>query len=560
MTSHNNFPIGTSDFKDVMKMGATFVDKSLFIKEIMEDFSKVILLTRPRRFGKTLNMSMLGYFLNMGEEDLFHGLKIKDHAEFCAKHQNKYPVIFFTFKDVRFDDFDSAYSDIKGIFADLYGKNRDLLEGDLLDEPERAFFMDIRFERIDDQSKLGNALKKLIQFIHRKYKVPPILLLDEYDTPIQEAYMKNYYDKMISFMRTLLGPALKDNKDLGKALLTGITRVSQESLFSGLNNVQVYTMLDHKYGQYFGFTEAEVVQVLPEGLDLEPIKQWYNGYKIGNLELYNPWSITKCLTNDGKLKPYWMNTSSNALVFSLIEGGPEMVREKFDNLLQGIAQTQTIDETIVFQGIENNEDAIWTLLFHAGYLNILEHERDAFGSIIAEIAVPNQEVLSIYAKIIKRRFEKGPRGSTGYREFADYLVKGNVEKFSDLIRGYIQGTVSFFDLGKHIPEKVFHAFMLGILASLQHLYNIKSNPEAGKGRADMVMIPKSDKHMGIILEFKASHSEKTLEEDAREALIQIEDKKYTYAFPANTRILLLGMAFCGKEMQAASKVLEGKIS
>ena len=558
MTNHNNFPIGTSDFKELIQKESIYVDKTLFIKEVMENHAKVILFTRPRRFGKTLNMSMLSYFLGIGEEDIFEGFKIKDHEAFCAKHQSTYPLLFLTFKDVKYDDFETAYSDIKGIFAEAYGKNRDLLEGDLLDEYERENFEKIRGKKVDDLSELGSALKKLIEFMHRKYKVPPILLLDEYDTPIQEAYMNNYYDKMISFMRTLLGSALKDNKDLGKAVLTGITRVSQESMFSGLNNIRVYTMLDEGYAQFFGFTEEEVESLLPDGLDIEPIKQWYNGYTIDGMQIYNPWSIINCLSNKYKLKPYWMNTSSNALVFSLIENGPVTVQEKFDNLLQGIPQTQTIDENLTFQGIEQNEDAIWTLLFHAGYLNILSHERNAFGSITAQIAVPNQEVLSIYALVIKRRFEKGPRGSTGYQEFADYLVKGNVEKFADLIRGYIQGTVSFFDLGKHIPEKVFHAFMLGILASLQHLYNIKSNPEAGKGRADMVMIPKSDKNIGIILEFKASTNEKTLEEDAREALIQIEDKKYTYAFPQNTRILMIGMAFCGKEMQAASKVLEAR--
>ena len=556
MTKPNHFAIGTSDFKDVVKMGATFVDKSLFIKEIMEDFSKVILLTRPRRFGKTLNMSMLGYFLKLeAQEDLFGGLKIKDHAEFCAKHQNKYPLIFLTFRDIKTVTFEGTITKLKELFQKLYEENIDLLEEGSLSAPEEEFFQDIRFGRIHDPDRLSSALSNLMGYIHKKQGIRPIVLIDEYDMMIQEAYMHGYYDKIMPFMRSLLGSALKDNKDLEKAVLTGITRVSQESLFSGLNNIQVYTMLSRKYGQFFGFTQEEVESLLPGTMEMDPIKAWYNGYTIGDYQIYNPWSIIKCLSNDGLLEPYWMNTSSNDLVFSLIEGGPLTVQEKFENLFQGIPQTQTIDENLTFQGIEQNEDAIWTLLFHAGYLNILSYERDAFGSIIAEIAVPNQEILSIYAKIIKRRFEKGPRGSTGYREFADYLVKGDVEKFSNLIRGYIQGTVSFFDLGKHIPEKVFHAFMLGILASLQHLYHIKSNPEAGKGRADMVMIPKSDKHMGIILEFKASTSEKNLEEDAREALVQIEDKRYAYAFPANTRILLLGMAFCGKEMQAASKVL-----
>ena len=356
------FPIGTSDFKEVIQNQFTYVDKTVFIHEIMEDSSKVILVTRPRRFGKTLNMSMLYHFLNIGGADLFGGLLIQEHAAFCTKHQNKYPVVFLTFKEIKFDDFPTAYSGIKGLFASLYETFKYLLEGDLLSVFEKENFDKIRGKKVDDFSELGAALSNLMKYLHKHHGTQPILLLDEYDTPIQEAYIQGYYDKIISFMRVLLGSALKDNSDLGKAIITGITKVSQESMFSGLNNIESYSVLDGKYGQYFGFTEDEVISLLPPEIKIEPIRKWYNGYQIGPWKIYNPWSILSCLKRNGALDAYWKNTSTNALIFKLAkDAGPEF-REKLEKLVRDIPQPQIIETGMTFAYLDKNTNAIWTLL------------------------------------------------------------------------------------------------------------------------------------------------------------------------------------------------------
>jgi hypothetical protein len=548
----NDFPIGISDFKEIIKGECILIDKTLFIKEIIDNKAKVILLTRPRRFGKTLAMSMLSHFLKIGGEDLFEGLNIKDHPEFCTFHQNKYPVIFLTFKDVKYDDFATAYSDIKGIFADIYGKNRDLLEGDLLDEPERETFEDIRFGRLDDPEKLGYALKKLTEFMHRKYGVPPIVLLDEYDTPIVQAYMKGYYAQMISFMRSLLGSALKDNSDLGKAVITGITKVSQESLFSGLNNLDVYTVLDKGYGQYFGFTEEEVVSILPQGVSIEPIKAWYNGYRIGKYQLYNPWSIMKCLRNEQELMPYWVGTSDNALVYELIEKNKIYTGDRFENLIRGISEEQVIKSNLSFPDLDMQEDAIWTLLIHTGYLHATASHLNEDGQLIGALGVPNKEVMCVYKEMIERWFTPLAFNSNYYGKMMKTLLDGNVEKFTDHIRMYINGSVSFFDLHQNTPENVFHAFMLGLFMGLGSAYHVDSNKEAGKGRYDIIIIPKDKTKKGILIEFKIAQTPETLIESAKDALAQIQTKNYTNAFIQHDiqNVLLIGMAFCGRDVES----------
>ena len=559
----NDFPIGISDFKEVIKEKCVLIDKTLFVKDIMENKAKVILLTRPRRFGKTMNMSMLGHFLRMGGEDVFKGLKIKEHGEFCKEYQNKYPVIFLTFKDVKYDDFGMAYSDIKGILADLYGKNRDLLEGDLLDEPERETFEDIRFGRLDDQVKLGHGLKKMTEFMHRKYGVPPILLLDEYDTPIVHAYLKQYYDPMISFMRLLLGSALKDNSDLGKAVLTGITKVSKESLFSGLNNLRVYTILDEKYGQYFGFTEEEVASILPENVPLEPIKRWYNGYKIGGFQVYNPWSIMYCLDNNHLLMPYWLDTSDNALVHELIEKHKIHLGERFEKLIKGIPESeQVLNSNLTFPNLDKKEDAIWTLLLHTGYLHVTSSYLNEDGQLMGTLGIPNKEVRGVYTELVELWFTSTLGFSSEYYgKMIKTLLDGNVEKFTDHIRKYINGSISYFDLHENTPENVFHSFMLGLFMGLGLSHIVDSNKEAGKGRYDIIIIPKDKSKMGILIEFKVAKTPEDLGESAKDALAQIRAKNYTNAFIQHEikTVLLIGMAFCGREVEAVHEMMDAHL-
>ena len=555
-----DFPIGISDFKEVIKEKCVLIDKTLFVRDIMENKAKVILLTRPRRFGKTMNMSMLGHFLRMGGEDVFRGLKIKEHAEFCKEYQNKYPVIFLTFKDVKYDDFSAAYSDLKGLFASVYETHKYLLDGDTLSPFEKENFDKIRGKKIDDLSELGSALSNLMKYVHKYDGKPPVVLIDEYDTPIVHAYLKKYYDPMISFMRRLLGAALKDNTDLGKAVLTGITKVSKESLFSGLNNLRVYTILDEKYGQYFGFTEEEVASILPEKVPLEPIKRWYNGYKIGQFQLYNPWSIMYCLDNNHLLMPYWLDTSDNALVHELIEKHKIHVGERFENLIKGIPEEERVlNSNLTFPNLDKNEDAIWTLLLHTGYLHVTSSHLNEDGQLMGTLGIPNKEVRGVYTELVELWFTSTLGFSSEYYgKMIKTLLDGNIEKFTDHIRKYINGSISYFDLHENTPENVFHSFMLGLFMGLGLSHIVDSNKEAGKGRYDIIIIPKDKSKMGILLEFKIAKTPEDLVESAKDALAQIRAKNYTNAFIQHEikTVLLIGMAFCGREVEAVYALQE----
>ena len=453
MTKENKFAIGTSDFKDIIKDGSTYVDKTLFIKEVMEDHAKVILFTRPRRFGKTLNMSMLYHFLKREGEDFFGGLKIKEHGDFCAQYQNKYPVIFLTFKDMKPTSFKSFITAMKRVLNKLYAKERFLTEGDFLNEEEKEYFQGIVNKKINDPEELAGALCALIQYLHKYHGIRPILILDEYDTPIQEAYLQGYYEKMIPFMRVLLGSALKDNSDLEKAVLTGITRVSQESMFSGLNNIRVYTLMDQDYGEFFGFTEDEVISLLPENIHIEPIREWYNGYQIGPWKIYNPWSIISCLASRGEIDIYWINTSSNELVFQLIKKGGVRFREKFSNILQGIPQRQLIERGLTFTYLQNNTNAVWTLLLHAGYLNSLGKELDDASNLYATLSIPNKEIRGIYCQTVQKWFADEDGALDGYEDLVNALKTGNVEKFTKEVRRYIRKTSSYFDFNTNMITK-----------------------------------------------------------------------------------------------------------
>ncbi|NDB81892.1 MAG: hypothetical protein EB127_03995 [Alphaproteobacteria bacterium] len=376
--------IGVSDFREIASGNFLLVDKTLLIKEVMDDGAKVILITRPRRFGKTLNLSMLRHFFRInstGEKNIFENLNISVHKEFWAQHQNKYPVIFISFKDVKAAKFEKAYADILGLFSNLYSEHRYLLEGDLLNEDEKEVFNAILREKAT-QSKIEESIQKLSELLHRKFGKSPIILIDEYDTPIQESYLCNYYEEMIRLMRGIFGASLKDNDHLSKAILTGITRIAQESLFSGVNNFEAYSLLREKYGQYFGFTEEEVArlkdEIGPAGqqVSMSDIKDWYNGYRVGKYTLYNPWSIVSCFRHNGALAPYWLNTSSNGLISSLLSEAKIEVKYQFEKLLQGQEVEQQLLENLIFPDIKRKSGSLWSLLLHAGYLNVLSTRRE----------------------------------------------------------------------------------------------------------------------------------------------------------------------------------------
>ncbi len=547
-------PVGIDDFKELIDGNYLLADKSLFIKDVIKDSAKVILLTRPRRFGKTLNLSMLYYFLRQnhdGGENLFKDLNISKDVEFCSKHQQQYPVIFITFKDIKQPTYDKSYARIEELIRKLYAEHRYLLEGDVLAQDEKNFFMDLLNKKAQE-SDIEAAIENLSAYIHRKFDKPPIILIDEYDTPIQEAYVKDYYQDMIDLMRSIFGRALKGNLSLKKAVITGITRISQESLFSGVNNLEVYSLLREDYGQYFGFTESEVSQLLTQteaNVTLASIKEWYNGYQVGKHVLYNPWSIISCLKNHGKLQPYWINTASNEPIAKLLKNTKASTKRQFEELLQGKTIERPISENLVFADIENREAALWSLLLYAGYLKVISSELHGF-ELIAELAIPNKEVGFVYDRIIAGWFDF-VISRDSYMSFVRSLIKVDVHAFKRYLSDYIMQRGSYFDFNTNTAEQVFHVFILGLVVGLRDYYYIRSNQESGLGRFDVIFIPKKNQKRGILLELKTCATADLLSDKAQEALDQIKDKKYISTFKQNNveTVSAIGLAFCGKQLE-----------
>ena len=552
-------PIGISDFKELIKGEYQFTDKSLLLKEVINDSAKVILITRPRRFGKTLNLSMLYYFFqqnNIEEENLFENLLISEDQEFCKKHQNQYPVIFLSFKDVKKSTYTAAYEDFVRLIRDLYSQHRYLLEDEVLYEDEKVIFITILNQQAV-QRDIESAIKQLTVYITRKFNKSPIILIDEYDTPIQEAYLSSYYQEMMDLMRSMLGQALKDNSCLGRAVITGITRVSQESLFSGLNHLKVYSLLREKYGQYFGFTEEEVIKLIKDTkqkVSLNAIKEWYNGYQLGKHILYNPWSIINCLDNEGKLQPYWLNTSSNTLIIQLLSKAKPIIKQQFEALLQGEIIEQPLSESLIFQDIETEIEALWSLLLYAGYLKVLSSQLKG-SRLIAKIAIPNKEVGFIYDKIVEQWFSRAI-SIESYDNFIQSIAEGNMDKFKMYITSYIMQTGSYFDFNSNTSEQIFHVFILGLVVGLRDRYNIHSNKESGLGRFDVICVPKDKEERAILLEFKVSDTAELLIEKAKEALLQIKEKQYIELLKQQEikSVLAIGLAFYGKQMELIYEV------
>ena len=358
-------------------------------------------------------------------------------------------------------------------------------------------------------------------------------------------------------MRSILGQALKDNNCLERAVITGITRVSQESLFSGLNNLEVYSLLREEYGQYFGFTEEEVIKLIKDTkqkVSLNAIKEWYNGYQVGKYVLYNPWSIINCLKNSGKLKPYWLNTSSNALIIQLLSKAKPIIKQQFEALLQGEIIEQPLSESLIFQDIETEMEALWSLLLYAGYLKVLSSQLKG-SRLIAKIAIPNKEVGFIYDKIVEQWFSRAI-SIESYDNFIQSIAEGNMVKFKMYITSYIMQSGSYFDFNSNTSEQIFHVFILGLVIGLRDRYNIHSNKESGLGRFNVICIPKDKEESAILLEFKVSDAAELLIEKAKEALLQIKEKQYIELLKQQEikSVLAIGLSFYGKQMELIYEV------
>lgn len=553
--------IGIQRFDTLRENNYFYIDKTDFIREWWEAGDAVTLITRPRRFGKTLNMSMVEQFFSQTyaeREDLFQGLKIwqEDHYQ---KLQGTYPVISVSFANVKDDSYANAYRKICQLISDIYARHSYLLKSELLQESDRMYFRSVRVGM--DEATASMALYKLSDYMYRYYGRNVIILLDEYDTPMQEAYVGGFWPELTNFIRNLLNATFKTNPWLERALLTGITRVSNESIFSDLNHLKVVTTTSEEYADSFGFSEAEVFAAMDEYgyTQKEEIKRWYDGFAFGSQkDIYNPWSILNYL-DTGKVAPYWANTSSNHLVGKLIQEGSREIKISFERLLNGKSIRTTVEEQIAYEQLDMSERAVWGLLLASGYMKVLSYEKyDPMGESLPEyeLTLTNLEVRLMFRNMVTQWFSQA---ESDYNDFLKALLLGDVDAMNEYMNRVALVTFSSFDTGKHPsvksePERFYHGFVLGLMVNLQDRYYITSNRESGFGRYDILLEPKHTSDDAIIIEFKVQNirREKNLEDTLRCALQQIEEKKYDTELLKKgispKRIRKYGFAFFGKEV------------
>ena len=549
-------PVGIEDFKELIQEGYYYIDKTLLIDEMLMNRSKVTLFTRPRRFGKTLNMSMLRYFFDVKDKEenkkLFENLKVSN-SEYMSE-QGKYPVILISLKDLKEDTWEECLESIKDIMYKIFNEYNFLREK--LNVVEKRQFDKI-WEIIGNERNFKTSLLDLSNYLNKYYGEKVIILIDEYDAPIINAFDKGYYNEAINFFQTFYSSALKTNNSLKYGILTGITRIIKEGIFSGLNNLKVDTILNKKYSEYFGLLESEVIEMLDYfGMKykIEEVKEWYDGYIFGESEVYNPWSIVNYIDN-GEIKAYWANVSGNTLLENMLDHAGESVYDDLKRFTDGESIEKYISDGTTIKSLLNNDDEIWQLLLYSGYLTKDEKQKEidvtSEYTDIYNLRIPNKEIRKYFGNMFLNRF-------FGTEVKTNILIKalenGDIRKFEKTLGEIMINMLSHFDLDKEM-EKIYQVFMIGLVGFLMGKYEIISNDESGYGRYDLAMIPIKSNEKAYLMEFKISKTKKGMEEKAQKALKQIDEKKYDTKLKARgiKNILKIGVAFYGKEVKVVFK-------
>ncbi len=546
-------PLGVESFRDLVEGGYVYVDKTYFIQELLDNGIPVTLLTRPRRFGKTLTLSMVKEFFDIKNKDknIFEGLRIAKAGEEYMKHRGKYPVVLLSLKEATGLSYEEAKKTFCRKLSDLYAEYEFLRESPKLSQRDKAYFESIyklpdAREYEDDKWKI--SLKQLMVFLYKHYRAKPILLVDEYDAPIQSAWENGYYEQMITFVRAMYSEALKTNEALNFALLTGVLRVAKESIFSGLNNLMTCSVLSEEYNDAIGFTYEEVAK-LAETVGrqdkLPEIKDWYDGYNFGGAEIYNPWSVIQYFQAKCKPGAYWVNTSANGIIRRMMQDMSKSIERQLQRLMDGGSVWATVHESIVYAEIGDNADDLYSMLMNTGYLkavNTSEGDRED-----VELQIPNKEIFSLFRTEICRNLN-GYRGITYVRHMLDSMLAGDLDEFDMNLESILKNNASYHDTAN--GESFYHGMMLGFCVLLKDTHIVKSNRESGYGRFDLALLPKSPDGQGVILEFKRAESEAQLQEKAKEALQQIMDMEYLVELQERQihKVWKYGIAFYGKRI------------
>ena len=552
-------PIGISDYVRA-QAEYYYVDKTMLIKDFLDQKPMVSLFTRPRRFGKTLNMDMLRVFFEISEDDTskyFTDKAIWKCGEEYRTQQGIYPVVFLTFKDVKFDTWEATIHKIRGLLQEEYGRHPELASSDKIADYEKEYFQKV-LNGTASEVDLTSALEKLSKMLAVHYKKAPIIIIDEYDTPIQEGYSKDFYDEIIGFMRNFFSGAFKDNRNLSYGFLTGILRIAQESIFSGLNNLTVNSVMDEEYDNYFGFTQGEVKEMLEYyGMSEKEseLKEWYDGYLFGSEEIYNPWSVINYIAKGGIPQAYWVNTGKNEILENVLKIATDDITERLFALLQGEMVVARIDQNVVYRSLAEDPANIYSLLLIAGYLKIPRKELQADGTYLCEVSIPNREIAAVYKnEILSHLLQIGAVTRTTANRIAESLYTNDHKKLQKAIAEYMDKSISFYDAG---AEGFYHGLVLGLIALMDNQYKIKSNRESGDGRYDISLFPREEKYPGIIMElkWKKNLSADDLDGLAEEAFDQIEKMRYDSEMKENgvQDILKFGIVFSGKKVSVKIK-------